>query len=176
MAVVTKKSLAITNRDATPVVPVGASIFGGAIKECEGFVTTNAGDSATSVYQLVSVPSNSRITSIVLQSEALGTSCSVNCGVYAPTQSNPALVALGFQANAVINATFFASAQAVATATTTTEIINQSASNTLNLQELELWQALGLASDPGCMLDISLAVQVATVNAARIGIKVKYVL
>lgn len=174
MAVVTRKSTAIGNRDASPTVPTMAAYDGGLLREKEGFVTTASGDSTGSVFPMVSVPSNSRVSSIVLQSEAQGGACTVNCGVYAPTQGNPALSGLGYAGGAAINASFFASALSVVAAVASTEVINQSGSNTLNLQEQELWQALGLTSDPGCMLDISLALGAATAAAARIGIKVKY--
>lgn len=174
MSVFTRKSTAISNRDASPTVSTLAAYDGGNLREKEGWVLSVTGDSATSVYPMVSVPSNSRISGIVLQCEAQGAGCTMNCGVYAPTQGNPALTALGYAGGAAINATFFASAIDVHAALASTEIVNQSGSNTLNLQEQELWQALGLASDPGCMLDISLAVQVAVAAGARVGIKVKY--
>lgn len=175
MAVVTRKSTAIANRDASPTVSTMAAYDGGTIKEKEGYITAANGDSVGSYYPMASVPSNSRISSIVLQSEALGAGATVNCGVYAPTQSIPALAALGFAAGSAVNAAFFASALSVAAAVASTEIINQSGSNTLNLQEQELWQALGLASDPGCNLDIGLAMSAATAAAGRIGVKIKYV-
>lgn len=176
MSVVTRKSTAISNRDATPTLPNLAAFDGGSVREKEGFVSAANGDSISSVYPMVSVPSNCRVSSIVLQCEALGAGAKVNCGVYAPTQAIQALGVLGYAAGAAINATFFASALDVSAALASTEIVNQSGSNTLNLQEQELWQALGLASDPGCMLDISLAVNAAIAAAGRVGIKTKYVM
>ena len=171
MAVNNRKSTLIANRDSTPTVPTGATIYGGTAREYEGFVTTGAGDSTGSVYTMVSVPSNSRIAALKLQSAAQGTGCAVNVGVYAPTQGNPNLSALGYAGGAAISAAFFASALSVATAVGVTDITNQSGTNTIALQEQELWQAIGLASDPGCMLDISVALTAATVNAALIGLK-----
>lgn len=177
MAVVTRKSTAIGNRDAIPTVPTLAAYDGGMVKEKSGYVLTVTGDSATSKYPMVSVPSNTRVSGIVLQCAAQGAGATINCGVYVPSTSNPALLALnsGYTAGAAINATFFASAVDVSGALSSTEIVNQSGSNTLDKQEQELWQALGLASDPGCMLDIALAVGVAIASGGLIGIKVKYV-
>lgn len=175
MAVVTRKSTALANRDATPTVPTMAAYDGGTIKEKEGFVAAVNGDSVASVYPMVSVPSNARISSIVLQSEALGVGAKVNCGAYAPTQAIPSLSALGYAAGAAISASFFASAEDVSSAVASTEIVNQSGSNTIDKQEQELWQALGLASDPNCAIDISLAVNAAIAGNGKIGIKVKYV-
>lgn len=175
MAVVTRKSTAIGNRDASPTVLTMASYDGGSVKEKEGYVPAVNGDSVGSIYPMCSVPSNARISSIVLQSEALGTGAKVNCGVYAPTQVIPALAALGYAAGAAISASFFASAEDVSAAVTSTEIINQSGSNTLDKQEQELWQAIGLSKDPGCQLDIALSVNAAIAGNGKIGIKVKYV-
>lgn len=177
MAVETKKSTFIGNRDASPTVPTGASILGGRAKEATGFVTVSASASIASFYPMVSVPSNARISSVKLQSGAQGTSCATNCGVYVPTQSNPALLALnsGYVGGAAINATFFASAQAIATATAITDITNQAGNNTIDKQEQELWQALGLASDPNCNLDIGCALSAAAVAGALLGLKVSYV-
>lgn len=177
MAVETKKSTYISNRDATPTVPTGASIEGGRTKTATGYVTVSASASVASLYPMVSVPSNSRIASVKLQCVALGAGCAANVGVYVPTQTNPALIALNsaYTGGAAINASFFASAQAVAAATAITDVTNQSGSNTIDKQEQELWQALGLASDPGCMLDIGVALSAAAVAGGLMGIKVDYV-
>lgn len=175
MAVVTRKSTFIGNRDATPTVPTGASIAGGNVREASGYVTTVTGDSALSVYPMVSIPSNSRVAKVSIACAAQSTSAAVNVGVYAPTQSPPSLVALGYANSVAISAAFFASALAVSSALGPTDITNQSGSNTLDKQEMEIWQALGLASDPGCNLDISIAVSVAIAAGGLMGIRVAYV-
>jgi hypothetical protein len=97
--------------------------------------------------------------------------------VYVPTISNPALLALNsaYVGAAAISASFFASAFAIATAVALTDITNQSGTNTIALQELELWNALGLASDPGCTLDIGIALSAATVAGGLLSLKVDYV-
>lgn len=172
MAIVSRKSTYITNRDASPTVPVGAGIAGGLLRESTGFVTAANGDSATSIYPMVSLPSNARVNSVRLQTDAMGTGAKIDVGVYYPTNA-PA--GLGVVGGAAISAAFFASALAVATATALTDITNSSGSNTLDKQEMELWQAIGLATDPGCMLDISVAVNVAMAAAGKIGLKVGYV-
>lgn len=177
MAVVTVKSTAISNRDASPTVPTGASIAGGNLRSAEGQVLVPASASIASYFPMCSVPSNSRIEAVKLQCAALGTSCASNVGVYVPTLTNPALLALSsaYVGGAAISAAFFASAQATASATASTDVTNQSGTNTIALQEQELWQAIGLASDPGCNLDIGVALSAAAVAGGLLGLKVAYV-
>lgn len=161
MAIDNLKSTLITNRDNLPPILSNPTLVGGKIVEAIGSVTTGAADSAGSVYKMVPVQSNARVSSIVLQCAALGTGCTINCGVYNNTADG----------GAAINATFFASGLDCHAALGPTDIINQSGTNTIALQEQPLWQALGLASDPGKQWDICLAVAVATAAAGLIGIK-----
>jgi hypothetical protein len=121
---------------------------------------------------MVTVPSNARVTSVKLQSDALGAGATVNCGVYYPT--NPP-AGLGVAGGAAIAATLFGSAIDVHAAVALTDITNQAGNNGVANQELELWQAAGLSKDPGCLLDIGVAVSVAIAAAGKIGIKVDYV-
>jgi hypothetical protein len=174
MSVVTVKSTAITARDATPTTPVLAAVDGASLKEFEGFVTATNGDSATSKYIIGSVPSNCRMSGLILQCAALGAGAAVDVGVYAPTQSIPALVALGYAASAAISSAFFATAVDVSSALGPTEVINESGTNTIAKQEKELWDALGLSKDPGCRLDIAITVSVAIAATGSIGLKGRY--
>lgn len=174
----TIKSLAISNRDASPVVPTSASIAGGLLRSAEGDVVTGATDSIGSYYPMVSVPSNARVETVKVATAAQGTSCTANVGVFVPTQTNPNLTALSsaYIGAAAINASFFASAYSIAGASGYTDVTNQSTTNTIAKQGQELWQALGLASDPGCMLDIGIQLAAATVAGGALGLKVAYAL
>ena len=172
MAVNTRKSTFIGNRDATPTVATGASIAGGHPREATGYVTATNGDSANSYYPMVSIPSNSRVNSVRLQCAALGAGAKVNCGVYYPT--NPP-ASLGVTASSAISATLFASALDVSSAVALTDITNQAGNNTIDKQEQEIWQAAGLSADPGCTLDIGCAVNVAIAQSGFLGIKVSSV-
>ena len=72
---------------------------------------------------------------------------------------------------------FFASAIAVASAVPITNVTNESGNYTLAKRNQSLWQALGLASDPGGFFDIVAVVQTAvTTGLGRIGVRVQYVL
>lgn len=165
MSVVQLKSTVISNRDAAPTVLTNPATSGGRLEEAQGFVTTGAADSIGSVYTLLSLPSNARVSSLLLQCEALGAGCTANVGVYQNTANG----------GAAINATFFASALDVHAALSPTDIVNQAGNNNLSLQEMPLWQALGLASDPGTSFDISVALAAATAAAGRIGLKARVV-
>ncbi len=174
----TVKSTFITNRDASPVVGTGASIAGGNTRQATGYVTTATTATTASYYPLVSVPSNCRITSLNIRCEALGSGCTANFGVFVPTVTNAKLLALSsaYTSAAAIDADFFASDKDVSGAlTTATEILNESTTNTIAKQEQELWQAVGLASDPGCMLDIAMTLTAATVAGGKVQLVCGYV-
>lgn len=177
MPTATSKSLWISNRDATPVVGTSADIAGGNLRVAEGYVTTAASAPSGSYYPMVSVPSNCRIDSVKIQSVAQGTGCSANVGVFVPTATTKSLLNLSstYVAGAAISSAFFASSQSVAALTAITDVTNQSTTNTIALQEQEIWQAIGLASDPGCMLDIGVTLSASAVAGGLIGIKVGYV-
>lgn len=173
----TVKSTYITNRDASPVKGTGASIAGGRVNAATGFVTTATTATTASYYPILSVPSNARISSLNLRCEALGTSCTANIGVFCPTTTTQELLALNsaYTNAAAISSAFFASVLDVSAALGRTDILNQSTTNTIAKQEKELWDALGLASDPNCMLDISMTLGAATVAGGKVQLEVAYV-
>lgn len=177
MSAVTLKSTFITNRDASPAVKTDAYISGGTVKEAEGYVTTGAADIAGSIYKMCQVPSNARLSQIILNNEALGTGCTLDVGAYYPTyipQGGGSSLAASVADTAISNA-FFCSGQAAASANTELDVTNQSGSYTIDKQEECLWQALGLASDPEIPLDIVVHVNVAVAQSGKVGLKVKYV-
>lgn len=170
------KSTIITDRDATPKVLTDPSISGGGIKECTGYIQTyGAADAAGSLYRLCQVPSNARVSSLVLQAGALGSGAALDVGVYWPTFIPPGAGLLQSNQSAVINTALFASALGCSAATTSTDIINQSTNNPIQTQEKLLWEAAGLASDPGIDLDIVARVNVAIATQGYIGLKARYV-
>ncbi len=173
MAVVNLKSTLITNRDATPKVLTDAYVSGGNVKESQGFVTTGSADSAGSIYRLCQIPSDARVSSISIQNDALGGSCTLDVGVYYPTFI-PVGAGLSAANAAVISQQFFAATLSASSANAATDIINQSGTNTIALQEQTLWQAIGLASDPGIDLDVCVYVHVAVASAGKVGLKVRY--
>lgn len=164
MAVVTLKSTAITNRDAVPLVLTDSRVSRADLKEACGFVTTNSGDTAASLYLIASVPSNARISQILLDNEALGSGCTIDVGANFNTKDG----------GAVISAAFFASQVDVSGALKATDITDQSGTYTIDKQQMELWQALGQAVDTFTTYDIVVKVHVATAAAGKISLRVRY--
>ena len=165
MGVVTVKSTVITNLDASPRVSPQAGIGGSyEVKEIDSTVAVAATDSSTSQYKFFRVPTTIRVKDLWLESAALGGSCAVDIGVYYADLKEDC--AVGIVPGTVITAAFFASAVAVASAVTPTNVTNESGTYTTALRSEPLWQALGLASDPGGKLDI---VATSTADAASAG-------
>lgn len=175
MAVVNLKSTMITNRDAVPAVLTDAYVANGEMLEAEGYVAPANGDSIASIYRMCSVPSNARVTSVLMQCSALGAGATFDIGVYWPTFIPVgAGLSAANQGLAILQA-FFASAIDVSAALAQLEYINESGTNTIAKQEMPLWQAIGLASDPGIDLDICATVTAAMAAAGFASVKVRYV-
>jgi hypothetical protein len=170
------KSQVITNRDATPMVLTDAFLKGGNAKEASASITTNgSADAADSIYRMVPVPSHARVSKVTLQSDALGSACALDVGVYWPTFIPVGAGLSAANQSVVIGTAFFASAVACSAALVLTEVTNESTTNTIAKQQQPLWQALGLATDPGIDLDVCIHVQAAVAAAGDIGLKVSYV-
>lgn len=164
----TASSTIITNRDATPKVLTDAYISGGDIRESAGFVQTpTSTDAVGSTYKLCTVPSCAKVTSLILQADAMAGSAAVNVGIAWPTSLTAApggASPTAANAGTIILATAFASAISVVSALPGTELITR-ANLAINKHEQQLWKVAGLTSDPGMDLDIWLTVS--TVFAAQ---------
>lgn len=173
MAVVNLLSVAITNRDATPKVLEDAWLSKGGVYESSGYVQTGSADNIASTYRLVSVPSNARVGSLQFQTSSLGTSCTLDIGVWYPTFI-PAGAGLDTsKASKVINTTIFASALAASSAVEAKDLVSN-AQIAINLQEQPLWQLAGLATDPGIDLDIVCYVHAVVQLQGYVGLKARY--
>ena len=176
MSVYIIKSNAIANDAATPPVLNDPIVDSGIVHQSEGYVQTgSATDAVGSLYKMCKVPSNARVSEIKFQCDALGGSGAVNVGVYYPEYIPQGAGLLPSLASTAISAAFFASALSVVSATAETGITNQSGTNTIAKQELPLWSAVGLASDPGIELDICVAVSTVIAAQGYVGLKVSYV-
>lgn len=165
MAVANTKSTHITNADATPLVLTNDFISKGAMYETVGAVETLAADDANSVYRLCRVPSNARITSILLGTDAITGATASDVGVY-QTAAN---------GGAVVDADFFATDVNIsAAATAFTEVLLEATATDIDKVEKRLWELLGLSADPGRDYDIAVTVNDVTA-AGTIAMKVKYV-
>lgn len=177
MAVDHVKSTPVTNLDAVPAVQNTAGEGGaGYTQSVTGSAVAVASSSADATYQLVRLPSNAKVTSLMFESAAQGAGA-FDVGVYYATdgRSGPAKATALLAADA-IDQDFFATIIDCASAVAPTEIINESGTNTLVKRVQPLWQALGLTSDPMCMFDIVATVKTTavTTGTGRLGVKAEY--
>lgn len=167
MAVDTIKSGAITNRDSSPQVKNNSSLEGGILKESVGTVETNNGSSVGSKLIMCSIPSNARVSQVLLFCDDIGTTTVANVGLYRTTADGAALV----------HATFFGSAVSLKDgAVNASDITHQSGVYDISMVEQPVWKALGLTADPGIMYDVVLTLTGAADAAATATLKVKYVI
>jgi hypothetical protein len=178
MAVENLKATAITNADASPIVSNAAGVGApGIVREVDGYVTISASASAASTYRLVRVPTNAKIKSITLESEAQGAG-KINLSVYysdSTTDGTPPA-----KTGVIVPTTgdqFFASDVDLASAVTPTNVTNESGNYTLDLRQQPLWKALALTTDPGGFFDIVAVVHTTaiTTGTGKTGIRVAYI-
>lgn len=167
MAVVSTKSSVITNRDATPAVLSNANLLKGTMLEAVGMVEAANGDSIGSKYFMVTVPSNARISQVLLSCDDIGTTTIADVGVYKSTADG----------GTVVDADFFGSAVSLKDgALTNSDVTHESGAYDIDDSEKMLWSALGLTADPNINYDIILTLTAAADAAGTIVLKVRYVI
>lgn len=164
MATETLKSTPITNRDAVPLVLNTAGKGAAArLKEVSASITPTSGVTTGSIYRMVEVPSNCRVSQIIWQAAAM-TAGTFDVGVYRNTKDG----------GAAVSATLFASAVSAAALVQPTDITNESGTYTPALAAKQLWDAAGLTSDPGGTLDICFTSTATITTGALMGIVVRF--
>ncbi len=167
MAVVDRKSLYVTNRDAAPRV-INPPHLKGDKREIVGYWPAAADDSATSVFRLGPVPSNARISGIYITAADFTTAGAIHCGVHRTTVDGGAVVDADLFATAVdMSGGPFANLDITREAGTTNW--------TLADAEKALWQALGLTTDPGIEYDITFTISTTFNGGSGILARVEYV-
>lgn len=159
------KSTLITNRDAVPSVLNNSFLSEANVQQTIAQIAATTGKTVGSTYRMLEVPSNARVSSVAIQCDALGTSTAADVGVYRNTKDG----------GAVVSAAFFASAVDLSSALAETAITNESGTNTIAKQNKQLWDAVGLTSDPGGTLDIVITTTATVNTGGNIGLKVAYV-
>ena len=145
MAVVAVKSTLITNADATPVVFNSPRVDGGPERVAVATADITSGDSIASTYRMFRVPSNAVMTDLKIYSPDIGTTTIADIGLYAA------------DGGAVVDADFFASALSLKDgALNGTDVLHEAAVFTIANSGKELWDALGLTSDPSVFYDVTL--------------------
>lgn len=162
MAEVELKSTQVTNDDATPAVLTDAILTGARLIETVGHVQTNSDDSDNSEYLMVKVPSNARISQVLLSHDDSGTTGLANVGVFNADGS-------------VKDEDLFASAVDLNTAATVhTDVTHESGQYGIEDSEKRLWEALGDSEDPHVDYIIGLKLTAAVTAATDIVLKARY--
>lgn len=165
MAVVTTKSFAITNRDATPAVINDAAYAGGGLR---GFISAAAianGDSVGSKYIMGQIPSNAVIHSVQVSSSAdMGTTTTADVGIYQTTVNG----------SAVVDADLFDDALSLKDGALTNSEVLFSQAITMANSYKKLYEHLGLTADSNRMYDLVLTLDGAADGAGTVLVKVVY--
>lgn len=168
MAVVTLKSTAITNMDATPAVLNSANNSNGNIRESQGLAAIGNGDSVGSTYRVARIRSSARVSSIKVWAPDIGTTTAADFGLY-DTAAN---------GGAVVDADFFASAVALNAgpyvALDVTFEAGAAGGNIANAEQ-RIWEALGLTVDPYKDYDVALTLTGAADAAGTTLVRVQHV-
>jgi len=165
MAVVTRKSGIITNRDATPRALAASGLAEGRVRGFAGTLESVSGDSIGSVYILGSIPSNAYNVQVELWSDDIGTTTIADFGLYRTTADG----------GAVVDADFFGSAVSLKDgAVAGTRIEHESGAYDPDDVEKPLWQAVGATSDPQCWYDVAATLTAASDAAGTLSVKVRY--
>lgn len=145
MAVEHLKSAAVTNATAKPVVLTNAHQSGGDVKAAGGTIVPAADASATSTFRFCRVPSNARISKVLLTAADFTTAGAADVGIY-QTEEN---------GGAVVDADLFAAAVALSSGPYAHEDITfGSGEYTVAEADQMLWQVLGLTKDPNREYDV----------------------
>lgn len=165
MAVVSRLSGNITNRDASPRVKNNEAIEGGFLHEAIGYVAATNGDSIASVYRFAQIPSNARISEILVSCADLGTTTAADFGLYRTTEDG----------GAVVDVDRFASALSLSSgALAKVESLLESGNIVLADMEKMVWEMLGLSADPGYMYDIAATLTGACDGSGSLVVQARY--
>ena len=146
MAVVAVKSTLITNADATPAVLNSPRVDGGFERIEVATAAITSGDNTGSTYRMFRVPSNAVMTDLRIYSPDIGTTTISDIGLYRTAKDG----------GAVVDADFFASALSLKDgALNGTDVLHESAVFSIANSGKELWDALGLTSDPSVFYDVA---------------------
>lgn len=152
MAVVAVKSTLVTNADATPAVLNSPRVDGGFERIEVATAAITSGDSIASTYRMFRVPSNAVMTDLRIYSPDIGTTTISDIGLYRTAKDG----------GAVQDADFFASALSLKDgALNGTDVLHEAAVFTIDNSGKELWEALGLTSDPSVFYDVALTLTAA---------------
>ena len=159
-------STLITNATATPSVSTSANAGApGGLNNTYQPLAVTASETIGNVLRFVRVPSNARLTSIILYSDALGGTTAGDIGVYRTAEDG----------GAVVDADHFGSGVSLVSKVAGVEQIFESGVNTVADIGKPLWDALGLSADPQTTYDIAITLTAAVTTPGSIGLAVEFV-
>lgn len=167
MAVVNLKTTQITNDDAKPRIPNVTVTDTGVLKESVATQVITNGDSIASTYRMLRVKSSTRISALLLYTDAI-TTATADVGLYRTAADG----------GAVVDVDFFATAQDLTAAIVDpADIQFEAAAGVTDIANINkrIWQQLGLTSDPGVQYDITLTLTVAAGSTGDVSLKVRFV-
>lgn len=172
------KSQSITNLDSTPIIPNTAGEGGTAyLKQVTDYVTALSGDSTSSTYKVVRVPTSAHITAVTLYSAvAAAGAADINIAFSdngpndGTSTSNSNTIPQVSSAN---NKLFGAATALTSIAASGSDITYSNTFTHLNSME-PLWQVLGYTTDPGGFFDFQLNVTTQITTGGIIALKVTY--
>ena len=163
MAVEARKSSLVTNADAVPAVLNNPRVDGGFERTKIATVDVTNADSIASTYRLFRVPSNAVMTDLRVYCPAI-TTAATDIGVYRTVKDG----------GAVVDADLFTSAQVLTSALNGTDVLHESAVFSLANSGKELWDALGLTSDPSVFYDVTMTLTAAAGSTGTVKVIGRY--
>lgn len=157
----------IGNAVAVPPVLTNANVSVGDLKEASSAATVSATQASGDTIRLVRVPSNARVSQVLLSTGDATTAGAINIGVWQTSENG----------GAVVDADLFASALALTGGPfNNSDQTFESGEYTYAESAKPLWEVLGLTSDPGRYYDIVAEVSTTFDGAGTtIALKVRYV-
>jgi len=172
------KSTAITNLDAAPVVENTAGHGApGVIHQVDGYVTVSASMAAGSTYRLVRLPTKAIVKHLFFESEAQGAGKFNLSAYYSDSTTDGTPVANQGVIVPTTGDQFWASDIDCASAVKSLDEINESGNNGVDKRQKQLWDALGLTSDPGGYIDVVAVVHTTdvTTGTGKLGVSAFFV-
>ena len=163
MAVEVKKSTAITNRDSNLLTD--SALAGAFLKEIIGLGSLLTTDSVGSTYKIGEIPSNARLSQLLLSCTAAGATGTIDIGLYRTTKDG----------GAAVDADLFASAAAITSALNDSNVARESGTLSVANSEKTIWQLLGLSEDPNLVYDLVATLTQVVESNATIAVKAHYV-
>lgn len=178
MALENLKSTAITNLDAIPQVQnTSGDGAPGVVHSVSGSSVASASANAGSTYRLVRLPTYARVKHVFFESEAQGAGAFNISAYYSDATNDGTPVANQGVIVPTTGDQFWASDINCAAIVQSTDVINENATNPVTNRNKQLWDALGLTSDPGGFIDVVAVVHTTaiTTGTGKFGVTVEFV-